>query len=193
MPTRREFVQQMSAVAAGTWLGSRFDDPMLRVDGARLRAHLEALSVFGRPADGAFADGVSRVGYSDADVQGRKYVMDLMRAAGLEPRIDAAGNIFARRNGSDAALGPILFGSHIDSVPSGGNFDGDLGSLAAIEAVRRLGEARVTTRHPLEMVVWAHEEGGAFGRVSAAAGSSSESSARGTRRGRGTASRSGTR
>jgi len=162
MPTRREFVQQMSAVAAGTWLGSRFDDPLLRVDGARLRAHLEALSVFGRPADGAFSDGVTRLGYSDADVQGRKYVMDLMRSAGLDPRIDAAGNIFARRNGSDAALGPILFGSHIDSVPSGGNFDGDLGSLAAIETVRRLGEARVTTRHPLEVVVWANEEGGAY-------------------------------
>ena len=179
MPTRREFVQQMSAVAAGTWLGSRFDDPMLRVDGARLRAHLEALSVFGRPADGAFSDGVTRLGYSDADVQGRKDVMDLMRSAGLDPRIDAAGNIFARRNGSDAALGPILFGSHIDSVPSGGNFDGDLGSLAAIEAVRRLGEARVTTRHRRAKLSSSGERGRwRLQPDSAAAGASSESSAR---------------
>ena len=61
-----------------------------------------------------------------------------MRAAGLEPRIDTAANIFATRAGTDATLKPILFGSHIDSVPSGGNFDGDLGSLAAIEAVRTL-------------------------------------------------------
>ena len=69
---------------------------MLRVDGARLRAHLEALSVFGRPADGAFSDGVTRLGYSDADVQGRKYVMDLMRSAGLDPRIDAAEPVACR-------------------------------------------------------------------------------------------------
>ena len=85
--------------------------------------------------------------------------MDLMRAAGLEPRIDAAGNIFGRRAGQRRALKPILFGSHIDSVPSGGNFDGDLGSLSAIEVVRTLKDRGVTTRHPLEIVVWSNEEG----------------------------------
>jgi len=162
MPTRREFVQRLSAAAAGTWLGGRFDDRRLRVDGARLRANLEALSAFGRPAGGSFGDGVTRLGYSEADVQGREFVMGLMKSAGLGPRVDSAGNIFARRHGADASLPPILFGSHIDSVPNGGNFDGDLGSLSAIETVRRLGEARVTTRHPLEVVVWANEEGGAY-------------------------------
>jgi len=162
MPTRREFVQRLSAAAAGTWLGGRFDDRLLRVDGARLRGNLEALSAFGRPARGSFGDGVTRLGYSEADVQGREFVMGLMKSAGLGPRVDAAGNIFARRHGADASLPPILFGSHIDSVPNGGNFDGDLGSLSAIETVRRLGEARVTTRHPLEVVVWANEEGGAY-------------------------------
>ena len=77
----------------------------VRIDAARLQQSLEALSVFGRPAGGTFADGVSRVAYSDADVAGRRYAMDLMRAAGLEPRIDAAGNIFgrARRHGPVAA------------------------------------------------------------------------------------------
>src|SRR5690242_14081380 len=91
----------------------------LRVNAARLREHLEALSVFGRPSGGSFADGVSRVAYSDADVAGRRYVMGLMEAAGLKPRIDAAGNIFARRPGArDPAQAPVLFGSHIDSVPS---------------------------------------------------------------------------
>jgi N-carbamoyl-L-amino-acid hydrolase len=85
-----------------------------------------------------------------------------MREIGLKPRIDAVGNIFAIRPGQDASLRPILFGSHIDSVPQGGNFDGDLGSLAAIESIRALNAANVVTRHPLEIVVWAHEEGGTF-------------------------------
>jgi N-carbamoyl-L-amino-acid hydrolase len=122
------------------------------------------LSVFGRPAGGAFADGVSRVAYSDADVDGRRYVMGLMKSAGLQPRIDPAGNIFAARAGTDPSLPPILFGSHIDSVPNGGNFDGDLGSLGALSAIEALDAAGIRTQHPLEMVVWAHEEGFAFGR-----------------------------
>jgi N-carbamoyl-L-amino-acid hydrolase len=135
-----------------------------RIDARKLRERLEALSVFGRPAGGAFADGVSRVAYSDADVEGRRYVMAQMTAAGLQPRIDPAGNIFALRPGTERGFTPILFGSHIDSVPSGGNFDGDLGSLSSLAALEALDAARVPTRHPLEMVVWAHEEGFAFGR-----------------------------
>ena len=120
--------------------------------------------MFGRPSGGTFADGVSRVAYSDADVAGRRYVIDLMRAAGLDPRVDAAGNIFGRRAGTDASLPPILFGSHIDSVPNGGNFDGDLGSLAALGALEALAAANLRTRHPLEMVIWSAEEGVAFTR-----------------------------
>ena len=76
---------------------------------------------------GTFADGVSRVAFSDFDVAGRALVMGWMREAGLNPRIDAAGNIFGRREGTEPRLEPVLFGSHIDSVPNGGNFDGDLG------------------------------------------------------------------
>jgi N-carbamoyl-L-amino-acid hydrolase len=88
----------------------------------------------------------------------------LMRAAGLSPRIDAAGNIFALRPGTEASLKPILFGSHIDSVPSGGNFDGDLGTLAAIGVIDAFNRTKTETRHPLEVVVWAAEEGVAFNR-----------------------------
>lgn len=134
-----------------------------RVDAARLRQHIEALSVFGRPPGGAFADGVSRVAYSQADVEGRRYVVDLMRSAGLAPRVDAAGNIIGRREGRDRSLGPILFGSHVDSVPNGGNFDGPLGTLSALEVMLALGDAKTLTEHPLEMVVWQNEEGVAFG------------------------------
>ncbi|MGH9387464.1 MAG: Zn-dependent hydrolase [Vicinamibacterales bacterium] len=137
---------------------------LLRVEAEILRERLEALSVFGRPAGGTFADGVSRVAYSDADVAGRQYVIGLMKSAGLSPRIDPAGNIFGRRAGTETSLPPILFGSHIDSVPSGGNFDGDLGSLGALSVMEALDRAAIRTRHPLEMVVWAAEEGVAFGR-----------------------------
>ena len=166
--SRRTFLGQMATAGAiattPAMLRARPQAKPIVVDAAALRARLEALSVFGRPAGGTFADGVSRVAYSDADVAGRKYVLDLMRAAKLEPRIDPAGNIFARRAGTDPSLPPILFGSHIDSVPNGGNFDGDLGSLAAIGVIEALDRGSVRTRHPLEIVVWSAEEGVAFGR-----------------------------
>ena len=110
MPTRREFVQRLSAAAAGTWLGGRFDDRLLRVDGARLRANLEALSAFGRPAGGSFGDGVTRLGYSEADVQGREFVMGLMKSAGLSPRIDAAGRGRLVPLNQIGAIGPIVNG-----------------------------------------------------------------------------------
>jgi len=159
---RRAFLGALAA--APLRLAALAQGRQVAVDGGALRARIEALSMFGRPQGGTFADGVSRVAYSDADIEGRRYVMRLMKAAGLEPRIDPAGNIFGRRAGADPSIPPILFGSHIDSVPSGGNFDGDLGSLAALGAMEALDVGRIKTRHPLEMVVWAHEEGVAFGR-----------------------------
>ncbi len=99
--------------------------PPPRVNAERLRRRLEELSVFGRPPGGTFADGVSRTGFSDADVQAHEWLKDQMRAAGLEPRVDAAGNLSAIRPGAVSNLKPILFGSHIDSVRGGGNFDGE--------------------------------------------------------------------
>jgi beta-ureidopropionase / N-carbamoyl-L-amino-acid hydrolase len=128
------------------------------VNAQRLQASLEKLSEFGRNADG----GVTRLGYSDVELAARKWVMELMRDAGLTVRMDAAGNIFGRREGSEN-LPVLLFGSHIDSVVHGGNFDGDVGSLGAIDVIRALNEGRVTTRHPLEVVVWTNEEGNHFG------------------------------
>ena len=132
-------------------------DPL--VTGERINSHLTALSEFGKNPQG----GVSRVAYSDFDRAGRTAVMDWMRAAKLEPTIDFAGNIIARRPGTDPSLKPILFGSHIDSVPEGGNYDGDVGSLAAIEVAQTFAEHGVVTRHPLEIVIWQNEEGGLFG------------------------------
>src|SRR4051812_19055983 len=102
----------------------------VRVDRKRINDHLSALSEFGKNPQG----GVSRVAYSEADKMGREYALGLMRAAGLSVGIDAAGNISGRRDGSDPKLPPLLIGSHIDSVPEGGNYDGNVGSMAAIEA-----------------------------------------------------------
>jgi N-carbamoyl-L-amino-acid hydrolase len=130
-----------------------------KVNGARLNGTLERLSEFGRNPQG----GVSRVAYSEADRNGREYVAGLMRDAGLQVRLDAAGNILGTRPGTDPARAPILFGSHIDSVPEGGNYDGDVGSMGAIEVARTLREHNVSTRHPLEVVIFQNEEGGLIG------------------------------
>jgi N-carbamoyl-L-amino-acid hydrolase len=161
MLSRRSFLGGLAAVAAGRIVRGQ---QAPRVDAAALRQRIERLSEFGRPAGGSFADGVSRVAYSNADIAGRRYVTELMTAARLQPRVDAAGNIYGRRAGTDASAPPILFGSHIDSVPSGGNFDGDLGSLAALGALEALDRSSIRTRHPLEIVIWSAEEGVAFGR-----------------------------
>ena len=112
--------------------------PGLHVNPQRLQQTLEKLSEFGRNPEG----GVTRLGFSEADLAAREYVMGLMRQAGLEVRVDPAGNIFGQRAGTEK-LPVLLFGSHIDSVPHGGNFDGDVGSMGALEVrseERRVGK-----------------------------------------------------
>src|SRR6478735_3731175 len=130
-----------------------------RVNGQRIHEHLKELSKFGANPQG----GVSRVAYSEADLQGRQYAIGLMKAAGLDVHIDLAGNIVGTRAGSDASLKPLLIGSHIDSVPMGGNYDGDVGSLSAIEVAQTLKEKQITLRHPLEVIIFQNEEGGTIG------------------------------
>jgi N-carbamoyl-L-amino-acid hydrolase len=130
-----------------------------RVNGDRLNGWLTALSEFGKNPQG----GVTRLAYSDADLKARAYATQLMKDAGLSVRVDAVGNIYGRREGTDANAKPIVFGSHVDSVPEGGNFDGPVGSLAAIEVARTFAEQKVVTVHPLEVVIWQNEEGGTYG------------------------------
>ena len=89
--------------------------------------------------------------FSAADIAGREYIKGLMRGAGLAVRVDAAGNVIGRRNGSDSALPVIMMGSHIDSVPEGGNYDGDVGVLGAIEAATLLREHGVATPARFEL------------------------------------------
>ena len=107
---------------------------------------------------------MDRVAYSPADIAGREYTIELMRQAGLETHIDTAGNIIGRRPGSDGNLPAIALGSHTDTVPKGGKYDGALGVMAAIEAVRTLAEQGHRTRHPVEVIDFTNEEGTRFHR-----------------------------
>jgi N-carbamoyl-L-amino-acid hydrolase len=131
----------------------------LHINAKRMEERIAALSQFGKNPEG----GVSRVAFSDADIQGRNYIQTLMKEAGLEVRIDTAGNIIGKRAGTNPSLPPILFGSHIDSVPGGGNYDGDVGVIAAMECIEVLKESNQTTQHPLEVIVFSDEEGGLVG------------------------------
>ena len=131
----------------------------LRIDAARINGHLQALARFGANAAG----GIDRVAFSDADLEARAWVAGLMREAGLDVSVDLAGNLWGRRPGTEAGLRPLVLGSHIDSVPSGGNFDGPVGSLGALEVAWTLADAGVRTRHPVHVVVFPNEEGGKTG------------------------------
>lgn len=128
-------------------------------DSGRLQEHLMQLAQFGANPEG----GVSRVAFSDADVAGRAYIKRLMEAAGLQVRIDSAGNLIGRREGADQKLPTIMLGSHTDSVPHGGNYDGDVGVIGAIEVAQQLRDRRVKLRHALEVVDFTDEEGGLVG------------------------------
>jgi N-carbamoyl-L-amino-acid hydrolase len=164
---RRTFNRSIAApLAAAALPGDLFGavmsqaagDPSVNAD--RLMGQLlQRLAEFGKNPEG----GVSRVAYSDADRQGREYVIGLLREAQLEVSVDAAGNILGRRAGQDPGLPAIAFGSHIDSVPNGGNYDGPVGSLGAIEVARTLAEHRIVTRHPLLVTIFSNEEGGLYG------------------------------
>jgi N-carbamoyl-L-amino-acid hydrolase len=129
------------------------------VDPDRLIGLLNGLAHFGGTPDG----GTHRVAFGDADLEARAWVVGRMEEAGLEVTVDAAGNLLGRREGRDPGLPPLMLGSHIDSVPHGGRYDGPVGSMAALEIALTLRDAGHATRHPLEFVIWENEEGGKTG------------------------------
>ncbi len=162
---RRDFLQQAAALAAlpvvaplVSSASARSQKKPLVVNGARLNGWLAQFDRIGRTPGG-----INRVAYSEADLAGRAFTRDLFAQSGLQLRLDTAGNMFARVPGTDASKAPILIGSHVDSVTDGGNYDGPVGSFAAIEVARSLVEQKVRLRHPLEVVVWQNEEGGTIG------------------------------
>ena len=126
--------------------------PASHVNQQRFWLSIETLSEFGRPPGAGFEAGVTRLAFSEADKAARAWLMQQMRDSGLAVRVDAAGNIFGRRDGQQN-LPTLLFGSHIDSVPHGGNFDGDVGALGALEIMRSLNDKKLVTRHPFEIRV----------------------------------------
>ena len=130
----------------------------LRVDGARLWQSLMDLARIGATDKG----GVCRLALTELDRQGRELFCAWARDAGCELRVDAIGNIFARRAGRDDSLPAIMTGSHIDTQPTGGKFDGNYGVLAGLEVLRTLNDAGVRTEAPIELVVWTNEEGSRF-------------------------------
>ncbi|SPA51455.1 Zn-dependent hydrolase [Cupriavidus taiwanensis] len=144
-----------AARAAAASAGARAD---LRIDGQRLWDTLMRLAAIGATPRG----GVCRLALTDLDRQGRDFFVAEARAAGCTIRVDAIGNIFARRAGRDDALPPVMTGSHIDTQPTGGKFDGNYGVFAGIEVLRTLADAGIVTDAPLEVAVWTNEEGSRF-------------------------------
>lgn len=138
--------------------------PGLRINGERLARALDELGAIGSyPDEGTGLQGVNRLALTDADRRGRERVVAWMRELGLAVTVDRIGNVFGRRAGADDRLAPVMMGSHIDSVPTAGRFDGCLGVLGGLEILRALDDASRTTRRPLVVAFFTDEEGCRFG------------------------------
>ncbi len=134
----------------------------MRINRDRLMDSLDRLARIGAYED-AGCWGVRRLALSDEDAAARRLVIDWYKDAGLAVSIDAIGNTYADRPGKDQSLPPVMAGSHVDSVPTGGRFDGVLGVLSALETVRTLNDNNITTKHPITIAFFTDEEGCRFG------------------------------
>jgi len=130
-----------------------------RIDGKRLWDSLMAMAEIGATPKG----GVKRLTLTEVDRQGRARFAEWCEAQGLAVRVDEIGNMFARRAGRDPSRPPVLLGSHLDSQPTGGKFDGALGVIAGLEVIRTLNDLKIETEAPIELVNWTDEEGSRFG------------------------------
>lgn len=130
-----------------------------KVNQDRLEKRIFELAQFGLQENGE----TERVAFSDADVAAQKWVVQTLEDLNLEVHIDFAGNIIGTRKGKDSSMKPISFGSHIDRVPNGGNYDGCVGSMASLEVLEVLNENKIRTKHPLEIIIFSNEEGGVMG------------------------------
>lgn len=126
----------------------------LCINSKRLNDSIEKLAQIGQVADG----GVTRIAFSQEDIAARNLVQNWMIEAGMNVRIDAAGNIIGRYEGKQAKFPALATGSHIDTVPNGGRYDGALGVLAGIEIVRTFNENNIRLQHPIEVIVFTDEE-----------------------------------
>src|SRR2546427_10307464 len=129
----------------------------MRIDKQRLEQSIGELGRIGQTPRG----GLTRLALSDEDKRGRDWMVSRMREAGLAVTVDQMGNIFGRR-AADSALPPVMMGSHVDSVPTGGRYDGQLGVLCGLEVIRSLNDAKIRTRHPVTLAIFTNEEGARF-------------------------------
>ncbi len=130
----------------------------LRVNGDRLWSRLMRMAEIGATAHG----GCNRQALTDADMAGRRLLSRWAEEAGCRVRVDAVGNLFIRRAGRDDTLPVVMTGSHLDTQPTGGKFDGVYGVLAGLEVIESLNDHEMTTAHPIELSVWCNEEGSRF-------------------------------
>src|SRR6266508_4041421 len=147
-----ERIGQLSCAVLQSALGGD-----MRIDRKRLETTIEELGRVGATERG----GLTRLALSDEDRRGRDLMIAWMREAGLRVTVDQMGNIFGERAG-EPGRPPVMMGSHVDSVPTGGKYDGQLGVLCALEAIRTLNDGRVRTRHPVTLVIFTNEEGARF-------------------------------
>lgn len=131
---------------------------MLKINADRLWASLMSMAEVGATARG----GSCRLALSAEDKAGRQLLGKWCREAGLSLSVDSIGNLFARRAGTEPHAAPVMMGSHLDTQPEGGRFDGVFGVLAGLEVMRRLNDLGIQTRKPLEVAVWTNEEGARF-------------------------------
>ncbi|HSD99954.1 MAG TPA: M20/M25/M40 family metallo-hydrolase, partial [Burkholderiales bacterium] len=133
-------------------------DAISRVDQKRLWARLMEMARIGAIP----GNGVNRAAFSREDIAARKILISWAHAHNFAVAMDAIGNLFIRRAGADPRAAPVMTGSHMDSQPRGGRFDGIYGVLAGLEALEAIEEAGLATRRPIELVAWSNEEGGRF-------------------------------
>ena len=138
------------------------DRAALRVDGARLIRRIEALAEIGAIEGPDGSRGSARLALTDADRDGRDLLVTWMRDLGLDVAVDEIGNVVATRAGADPTLAPVMTGSHIDTVRTGGRYDGNLGVLAGLEVIETLEQHGVATRHPIAVAFFTNEEGARF-------------------------------
>ena len=161
-PSRREFLASTATAAGALWPVPAFAGAVRTlqdgVESERVANRMEAIAGLGATPEGAF-----RTAGSDADLAAREAFTGWLGEAGLEVRTDLAGNLIGRLAGADPSLPPLLTGSHLDSVPAGGDFDGVAGSIASLEAAAAIAASGPPLRHPLEVAVFFNEENGKTG------------------------------
>lgn len=163
---RRDFTRLSAAALTGLtvphplWAaGGGHEQQSLSIDPSRLTERMRTLASFGQNDAG----GIDRVAFSDANLEALDWVSGLLGEAGFYTHVDVAGNLIGRKAGTNNTLRPLIFGSHIDSVPGGGNFDGQVGSMGSVEVATVLASAGHTTRHPIQVAIFSNEEGGKTG------------------------------